>query len=328
MGYPYTSAVQSGAAGLRLALLTVGIKAGDEVITVANSDMATTASISQCGATPVLCDVQHSDHVINPDLLEPLINERTRAILPVDLYGHPADVKRIRKIADKNGLLIIEDAAIASGAMDYGKPVGAFADMAIFSTCASKPFPSAGGGGLVVTSRHDLWEKLETLKGYGRRPEENLNAPVKYDHVLEGYNLRMLPFDAALLQLKLPYLKKWSRNRRQIAERYIEGLRGLDQITLPGFRPESEPIYRTFTICIEQRDELYNFLREKGINAALNYVPPVHLQTVYRDRKLPGTDHLPVTEYLSSRLIGLPVDPDLTEEEIAYVCDQIHTFYQ
>jgi len=327
MGYPYTSAVQSGAAGLRLALLACGIKAGDEVITVANSDMATTASISQSGATPVLCDVQRSDHVLNPDLIEPLINEKTRAILPVDLYGHPADVRRMREIADRHGLYIIEDAAIATGAVDYGKPVGAFADLAVFSTCSSKPFPSAGGGGLVVSSRHDLWEKIEILKGYGRRPEENLKAPVRYDHILEGYNLRMLPFDAALLLLKLPYLKEWSQKRRRIAAKYIHALKGLNQITLPVFRSESEPIYRTFTICIEKRDELYNFLREKGINAALNYVPPVHLQTVYRDRRIPGSDHLPVSEYLSDRLLGLPVDPDHTDNEIAYVCEQIHAFY-
>ena len=214
-----------------------------------------------------------------------------------------------------------------AGLWIMGNRLASFADMAVFSTCASKPFPSAGGGGLVVTSRHDLWEKLETLKGYGRRPQENLNAPVKYDHVLEGYNLRMLLWMLQLLLISSLF-ETWSRKRRQSRGMVYRWLRGLDQITLSGFRPESEPIFRTFTICIEQRDELYNFLRENEINAALNYVPPVHLQTVYRDRKLPGADHLPVTEHLSDRLIGLPVDPDLTEEEIAYVCEQIHTFYQ
>ncbi len=134
--------------------------------------------------------------------------------------------------------------------MDYGKPVGTFADLAVFSTCSSKPFPSAGGGGLVVTSRHDLWEKIETLKGYGRRPEENLNAPVKYDHVLEGYNLRMLPFDAALLLLKLPYLKQWSQKRRQIATWYVDGLKGLDRNYLAsisgGFRADLPDIYHLY----------------------------------------------------------------------------------
>ena len=326
-GYAFTSAVQSGAAGLRLALLACGVKAGDEVITVANSDMATTASISQCGAMPVFCDVRTSDYNINPDLVESLITERTKVILPVDLYGHPVDVKSLKQIADRHGIYIIEDACIAMGAEDYGKPIGYFATMTVFSTAAGKPVLSAGGGGIVVTSREELWEKVETLKGYGRRPEENLTVPEKYDHVVEGYNLRMVPVDAALLRLKMPYFKEWSDQRRQVSAWYAAGLRDLPEISIPVFRPESKPIFRTYTVCAKNRDGLYRHLRGRVVQASLNYVPAVHLQTVYKNRHVPGSDDLPVTEYLSEQLLCLPVDPMHTRDEITYVCEQINEYY-
>lgn len=328
MGYRFTSAVQSGSAGLRLALLACGIKTGDEVITVANSDMATTAAISQVGAVPVFCDVLCSDYNINPGLVEALITDRTRALLPVDLYGHPVNGRKLREIADRYDLFVVQDAAIATGAMDYDQPVGFFADLTVFSTSAGKPFASGGHGGLVVTSRADLWEKVETLKGYGRRPEENFNLPIKYDHILEGYNLRMTPYDAAVLVIKLPYLKEWSEKRRQIAGWYQDRLQGLPGVSLPSFRSESRPIFRTYTICIENRDAVYNFLKDEGVQAALHYVPPVHMQTVYRHRHLPGFGKLSVTEWLADRLLALPVDPEHTEEEIRYVCDQIASFVQ
>jgi dTDP-4-amino-4,6-dideoxygalactose transaminase len=326
MSYRYTSAVQSGSSGLRLALLACGIKPGDEVITVANSDISTTASISQCGANLVLCDVQRSDHVIDINLVESLITDRTRCILSVDLYGHPVDVPHLREIADRYDLFIIQDACIAVGAMDYDQPIGTFGDITVFSTCAGKPFPSAGHGGLVVTNNHELWKKVETLKGFGRSPEKNFNLPVKYDHIMEGYNLRMTPFDAAILLVKLPYLKEWSEKRRRIGDWYNIRLQGLPGVSLPSFRPESKPIFRTYTICIENRDEAYQYLSERGVHVALNYVPPVHQQTVYKQSNISGSDNLPVTEWLSERLLALPVDPELNEQDIEYVCSQIVDF--
>lgn len=325
MGYPYAVAVQSGSAGLRLGLLACGVQSGDEVVTVGNSDIATTAAISHCGAVPVLCDVQPSDYTIDPDLVEPLITEHTKALLPVDLYGHPANVRRLREIADRYGLFLVEDAALAVGARDHGKPVGAFADVTVFSFAPYKPFEALGPCGMVVTPHPHLWERVALLSGYGLEPGIAKEPPVKYHHVAEGYNLRMAPVDAAVLLVKLPYLQEWSEKRRRIGQWYAEGLASVEGIALPTFRPESEPTFRTYTVRVhrEDRDRAYHQLRERGIQAALHYVPPVHQQPVYQGRNLPGADRLPVTEMLGEELLCLPVDPELGADDIGYACEAL-----
>jgi dTDP-4-amino-4,6-dideoxygalactose transaminase len=321
MGYPFVSAVQSGSAGLRLSLLACGVKPGDEVVTVANSDIATTAAISHCGAKPVLCDVLASDYTMDPALVEPLITDRTVGLLPVDLYGHPCDVFRLREIADRHDLFIVEDAAIATGARDYGRVLGAFADMTVFSCSPYKPFEGIGNGGLVVTDHEALWEKVELLKGFGLPPRDATSLPVNYNHIAEGYNLKMTPIDAAVLSVALPYLKSWSEERRRIGGWYAERLAGIEGVDLPRFRPESEPIFRTYTIKVRDRDLVYRRLQVGGVHAALHYIPPIHLQPIYRDSQLPGSDHLPVTEQLGVKTLCLPVAPGLGSQEVDYVCD-------
>lgn len=321
IGYQYVSAVQSGSAGLRLSLLACGVEGGDEVITVANSDIATTAAISHCGAIPVLCDVLDSDFTIDPDRVESLITERTVGIMPVDLHGHPADVRRLREIADRHDLFIVEDAAIATGARDYGKPVGSFADVAVFSCSPYKPFEGIGDGGLVVTNLRTVWEQIELLKGFGMQPELSASLPERYNHVAEGYNLPMAPIHAAVMSIELPHLKSWTEKRRLLGARYEERLAQGGRIKLPSFRPESEPIFRTYTVRVPDRDLVYSQLRDEGVQAALHYVPPVHMQPVYRDRILPGSDRLPRTERLTQETIGLPVDPEIGLEQLDHVCD-------
>jgi len=321
MGYSYVSAVQSGSAGLRLSLMACGVKPGDEVITVANSDISTSAAISQCGATPVLCDVTARDYTMNADLVERLITERTAGLLPVDLYGHPADVRRLREIAELHDLFIVEDAAIAPGARDYGEPVGFFADMTVFSCATDKPFGGIGNGGLVVTEQEELWQRLELLKGYGLQAEVSAHPPVRYDHVAEGYNLTMAPSNAAVLSVKLPYLKEWSEKRRLIGRWYEEGLASLAGIVLPSFRLESEPVFRTYSVRIEGRDRAFRILHENGVQAALHYVPPIHLRPAYQARRLPGSNELPETEKASEEMLCLPVDPTFSKEEVNYVCN-------
>ncbi len=325
MGYAYAVGVQSGSAGLRLSLLACGVRPGDEIITVANSDIATTAAISHCGAIPVLCDVRPSDYTMDPDLVESLITERTVGLLPVDLYGHPADVRRLREIADRHGLFIVEDAALAVGAQDYGKPVGAFADLTVFSFAPYKPFEALGPCGMVVTPHRHLWERVALLSGYGLEPGIPKAPPVRYHHVAEGYNLRMAPVDAAVLLVKLPYLQGWSEKRRRIGQWYAEGLASLEDVVSPAFRPESEPIFRTYTVRVlgGKRDQVYHRLREQGIQAALHYVPPVHMQPVYQERRLPGADRLPVTEMLAEEVLCLPVDPEFEADVVGFVCDAL-----
>ncbi|NLE76042.1 MAG: DegT/DnrJ/EryC1/StrS family aminotransferase [Chloroflexi bacterium] len=320
MGYRHVSGVQSGSAGLRLALLACGLRPGDEVITVANSDIATTAAISQCGGRPVLCDIQPSDYNMDPAAVESLIGPRTAGLLPVDMYGHPADVRTLRQIADRHGLFIVEDAAIAAGARDHGQPVGAFADMVVFSCAPFKLLEGLSYGGLVATARAELHRQVELLKGFGLQPGIPKALPSTYAHIAEGYNLALPPVEAAVLEVKLPHLPRWVAQRRQVAHWYAQGLANAPGITLPQPRPTTEPAFREYTIQVAYgRDRAYRRLQVQGVQAALHYVPPVHQQPLYRDQPLRGADRLPVTETLSPTTLCLPVDPEITEADAEFV---------
>ena len=326
MGYPYASGVQSGSAGLRLCLEALGLTPGDEVITVANSDIATTAAISQCGGKIVFCDIDQRDFCINVDLIESRITEKTRGIIAVDMYGLLADGMAIREIADRHGLFYIDDATLSLGGIDNGKSVGSFADAAVFSTCPYKPFESIAGGGIVVTANQELHDRIELLKGFGQKMNKDGTLPVRYDHIVEGYNLKMTPVEAAVLLVKLPYLKEWSLRRHQIGLEYIRRFSSCKSITIPEIRKGSVPIFRMFPMLAENRDGLYDVLRKAGIHASLHYIPPVHKQTVYRNANLPGSDMLPVTEQISEKILCLPSDPLMREEDIDYICDVVINF--
>lgn len=317
MNQAFACGVHSGTVGLFMALRACGVGPGDEVITVGNSDVSTTAAISHCGATPVLCDILESDYTINPDLVEPLIRDRTAAILPVDLYGHPANVKSLREIADAHDLVIVEDAALAAGAWDYGMPVGAFADAAIFSFSPFKPLGCAGSGGMITTNDEDIARQLRLLCGYGHIPEVRSEIPGHQMHLAEGYNVTLDPLEAALVLAKLPELPDWTEKRRAIACTYADGLQGLD-VVLPAFRPESEPTFRSYTVRVRDQQGVYQGMRRAGIEVALHYVPPVYRQPVY-EQGLPGSDALPETDNVTEDLVCLPVTVELSEEEIRSV---------
>ena len=318
VGARHAVAVHSGTIGLFLALRACNIGPGDEVITVANSDISTTGAISQCGATPVLCDVLKDDYTIDPALVEALITPRTRAILPVDLHGHPANVKALRPIADKHGLKIVEDAALATGAQDHGAPVGAFADVTMFSFAPFKPLGSAGNGAMVVTDDEALRAQLRLLASYGH--SQSAEVPAGYqDYVAEGYNVPLDGLQAALVLLKFPYLNEWTAKRRAIAAAVEAGLADTSAFT-PRFRPESAPTFRSYAIRVECQAQLHGALREAGIEAVIHYAPPIHHYAVYAGG-LPGADNLPVTESLARQYVNLPVTPELTTDEINYMID-------
>ena len=306
----FAVAAHSGTIGLFLALHAVGVGRGDEVITIANSDISTTGAISQCGAIPVLCDVLPSDYTINPDLVESLITKKTRAILPVDIHGHPANVKALRPLADHYDLKIVEDAALAAGAFDYGRPVGAFADMTMFSFSAFKPLGGASNGAMLVTSDEDIHDKLRLLVGYGHDP---IRADVKagyQNYIEEGYNVPLDGLEAALLLVKLPYLKEWTRKRRAIAAALEAGLADTSART-PSFRPESAPTFRSYAIRVDRQTEVHQRLRQAGIEAVISYAPPIYQYTVYK-RKFPYASRLKVTDRLAAEIVNLPVTPELT----------------
>lgn len=322
----FAVAAHSGTIGLFLALRAAGVSRGDEVITIGNSDISTTGAISQCSAIPVLCDVLPSDYTINPALVESLITPKTRAILPVDLHGHPANVKTLRPLADHYGLKIVEDAALAAGASDYGKPVGAFADVTMFSFSAFKPLGGASNGAMLVTSDEDIHEKLRLLVGYGHDP---IRADVKagyQNYIEEGYNVPLDGLEAALLLVKLPYLKEWTTKRRAIAAALQAGLADTSART-PSFRTESAPTFRSYAIRVDRQEEVHQRLRQAGIEAVVSYAPPIYQYTVYKG-KFPYASQLKVTDRLASELVNLPVTPELAPDDTDDMIDILRQLLQ
>lgn len=317
----FACAVHSGTVGLFLALRACGVGPGDEVITVGNSDISTTAAISHCGATPVLCDVLGADYTIDVDLVEPLLTSRTRVLLPVDLYGHPANVRQLRRLARRHGLRIVEDAALALGATDYGRPVGAFADATVFSFAPFKPLGSAGNGAMVVTDDTEIAERLQLLADYGHALDRSVFQVGKQSHVAEGYNVPIDALQAAIISVKLPYLAEWTARRREIAAQFDVGLAGT-AIQRPAFRPEAEPTFRAYTILVPNQDAWYTELRAAGIEVVLHYAPAIYRQPVY-PQGLRGSDELPVTDHLAHSLVCLPVTPELTDDDIHYTIETV-----
>ena len=320
-------AAHSGTIALLLALRACGVGPGDEVITVGNSDISTTGAISQCDAVPVFCDVTRSDYTIDVDQVENLITGATRAILPVDLHGHPADVKALRPLADQYGLKIVEDAALASGAFDHGAPVGAFADVAMFSFAPFKPLGSAGNGAVLVTNDDSLADALRLLVSYGHVPTpiERRNVaggalpPGYQNYVAEGYNVPLDGLQAALLLVKLPYLGQWTRQRRAIVSRLEAGLADTSA-WLPRFRAQSGPTFRSYAIAVDRQQALYQGLRAAGVEAVIHYAPPIYDYSVYAGM-FPNCDSLSVTERLGKEIVNLPVTPELTSDDVDYMIE-------
>ncbi|MCC7446730.1 MAG: DegT/DnrJ/EryC1/StrS family aminotransferase [Anaerolineae bacterium] len=317
MHQSHAVAVHSATMGLFLVLRACQIGAGDEVITVGNSDISTTAAICLCGATPVLCDVLESDFTINPQLVESLITSRTRALIPVDLHGHPANVRQLRQLADHYKLTIVEDAALATGAYDHGKPVGAYADVTVFSFAPLKPLGSVGNGAMVVTNDPDINEQLRLLTYYGHAADGSGILPGHQHYVDQGYNVPLDPLQAALLSVKHPHLPEFTAKRQAIAQTYYAGLVNTAAIR-PAFRPESGPTFRSYTIRVKRQQVIYQQLRASGVEVVLHYTPPIYRHPVY-DGQLTCATELPVTDRLAGELLCLPVAPELTENDIAYV---------
>jgi dTDP-3-amino-3,4,6-trideoxy-alpha-D-glucose transaminase len=308
IGARHAIGVGTGLDAIELALRAHGIGPGDEVVTAANTFIATVLAIEAVGARPVLVDVNRETYGMDPDAAAASIGPRTRALMPVHLYGHPVALDDILALARRHDLVVIEDAAQAHGARFKGGRAGAFGHAAAFSFYPAKNLGACGDGGMIVTSDDRVAEKARMLRNYGQR--------VKYHHAVMGTNSRLDTLQAAILGVKLPHLDGWNDARRGHARAYSEQLAGL--VHTPATSPDVEHVYHLYVIETERRDEVQQHLHSHGVDTGIHYPVPVHLQEAcahlgYRAGEFPNT------EAAASRILSLPMYPELTPAHIEHV---------
>jgi dTDP-4-amino-4,6-dideoxygalactose transaminase len=313
-GVPHCVAVSSGTSALHLALRSLDVGPGDEVITVSMTFVATAWAISYVGARPVFVDIDPATRTMDPAQLASAITERTRAIVPVHLYGQTADMDRILRIADRHGLPVIEDAAQAHGARYRGRRAGGLGRIGCFSFYPGKNLGTYGEGGALVTSDAELADQARALRDHGQRQ--------KHRHETVGYNYRMGGFEGAVLGIKLKYLDGWNASRRALARQYVEVLTGLPQIGLPLIDEERESVFHLFVVEVDDRDRIAARLKTEGIDTGLHYPVPVHLQPAYGHLGLTAGRFL-VSERLARRCLSLPMFPELTSAQVDFVCQRL-----
>ncbi len=308
--------VDSGTSALELALRAFDIGPSDEVITAANTFIATALAISYTGAKPVLVDVDPVTYNMDPTCLEEAITERTKAVIPVHLYGQAADMDPILELARQRQLVVIEDACQAHGATYKGKRVGSMGDAAAFSFYPAKNLGAYGDGGAVVTNDERIAQAVHMLRNYGQSK--------KYVHDLRGYNRRLDTLQAAVLLAKLKYLDQWNAARREHAQAYRKQLTGAEVIA-PAAADYGDPVWHLYVIRAQDREGLRKHLSERGISTGIHYPVPIHLQQAYADLGYkPGM--FPVTEQASDQVLSLPMYAELEPEQIAYVAGVIRQF--
>jgi dTDP-4-amino-4,6-dideoxygalactose transaminase len=318
----YAVNVSSGTDALILALKALGIGNGDEVITTPNTFIATAAAVTHVGARPVLVDVNPESFNIDVSLIEKAITRKTKAILPVHLYGQPADMDSVMQLAKKHNLKVVEDACQAHGAEYHGKRVGTFGDIAAFSFYPGKNLGGYGDGGAVVTGNAELAEKVKLFRNHG--------SPKKYVHDVIGYTARLDEIQAAVLRVKLKYLDGWNAKRRANAAAYTEQLQGLVDRGLVLTPKETDGVKHVFHIYLirvaeSSRDKLIEYLNAKGIGAQIHYPIPIHLQKAYKDLGY-KQGSFPVAEKLAKTIVSLPMYPELEQNQIEYVVKGIGDF--
>lgn len=305
--------LSSGTDALILALRACGIGPGDEVITVANTFIATVEAIAVVGATPVFVDVDPETFTLDVRQLEQVLTSRTRAVLPVHLYGYPVDMQPVLTFARTHGLRVIEDASQAHGATYQGKRVGSLGDIGCFSLYYSKNLGAYGEAGICVTDDDELAEKMCMLRDHGSRK--------RYQHEILGVNARLDELQAAVLRVKLRYLEKWNAARQEHARVYTEQLRGVVE-TVPVVRPEATHVYYVYVVQVPERDNFRQALEHEGIATGVHYPIPIHVQPACACYGyVRGT--LPVTEALAARIVSLPMYPELTLEQIDRIVNAI-----
>lgn len=316
-GCKYGVAVNSGTAALHLALLSIGIKQGDEVITVPNTFIATAEAISYCGAIPVFVDVNKDTYNMDPALIEKAITKKTKAILPVHLYGQMADMESIIKIAEKHNLKVVEDCCQSHLAEFNGKRAGSFGVAGCFSFYPGKNLGAYGEGGMIITNDEAIAQHSKMLRSHGESQ--------KYVHKYIGYNYRMEGFQGAVLGVKIKHIEKWTEQRRKNASVYNQLLK--EVVKTPIEANGNKHVYHLYIIESPKRDELMKHLSALGISSGLHYPMPIHLQEAYNFLGYKAGD-FPVAEASARNILSLPMFPELTDEELRKVCDAIKGFKQ
>ena len=318
-GVEYAVGVNSGTDALYLALSALDITVGDEVILPSYTFIATALCISYTGAKPVFAEIEEDTYNIDPAKLEKVMTKKTKAILPVHLYGQPANMDEIRAMAKKNNLHVIEDACQSHGAEYKGKKAGSLGDAACFSFYPTKSLGACGDGGMVVTNRKDVFEEVQMLRDYGRAN--------RYEHKIKGYNSRLDTIQAVVLLAKLKHLDEWNRMRQEHAAYYGKLLKDIPGVIGPQVKKDRTHVYQTYAIRVKNRDQVMKAMQDKGIGVLIHYPIPIHLQEAYAELGYQKGD-FPLSEQVANEILSLPMYPHMKKEQIDYVCDTLRKIVQ
>ncbi len=318
-GTKYAVGVASGTDALHLALRACGVKPGDEVITPPFTFVATAEAIAYCGATPVFVDIEPKTFDLDPSKLEARISKKTRGILPVHLYGQACEMGKIMEIASRHGLKVIEDCAQAIGAEYDGKKAGSFGDAGCFSFFPTKNLGCFGDGGMITTSDEKIADEIKVLRGHGSRKT--------YHYDIIGYNSRLDELQAAILRVKLPHLESYIKARRKNANLYHKHLKNINEIALPFELKDARHTFNQFTARAQARDEVFEFLKTKGVASMIYYPLSLHQQKAFAHLKHKAGD-FPRSEAAQDEVLSLPIFPEISEDQIEEVCLALQAYFK
>jgi len=308
----YGVGVNSGTDALYLAVSALDIEEGDEVILPTFTFIATALCISYTGARPVFVDIEEDTYNIDPTKLKKVMTKKTKAIIPVHLYGQPANMDEIHEVARQHKISIIEDAAQSHGAKYKNRKVGSLSEVACFSFYPTKSLGACGDAGMIVTDNPEIYEKSLMLRDYGRKG--------RYEHKVKGYNSRLDTIQAVVLLAKLKHLDEWNAMRHHNALYYNQSLKGVKGVTTPTIRNDRTHVFQTYAIRVKNRDKICEEMKKKGIDVLIHYPIPLHLQEAYQELKHKRGD-FPVAEKVADEILSLPMFPHMKKEQIEYVCE-------
>ncbi len=310
--------VGSGTDALYLGLRALSVGPGDEVITVPNTFIATVSAITMAGAKPVFVDIDPETYLMDTSKISAAITERTKVLLPVHLYGQPVAMDEVRMLAKEHGLAVLEDACQAHGAEFRGARTGTLGDVAAYSFYYSKNIGAYGEGGIAVTDSRDIATQLQLLRNHG--------SSTRYQSILFGMNSRLDEIQAAILRIKLRHLEQWNETRRSLASEYNRRLAGLPGVVTPVEAADARHVYHLYVIRVQERDELLDYLKGHGVQAGIHYPIPIHLQEACADLEYKEGD-FPVAEKVAKEIISLPIYPELSIEDLDYICQTVGDFF-